>query len=225
MKEATKIWHSVQTLCVEDKNIHEFPHNHPLQEDEDQQDLPLHGYTYMKWPFGKNRTLITRGQNHSFEKITSGAENSEAKIKYSNIYALNQWKFNKPEWKKVDHDKTSVLGGELTDNSNRVAKWALQSLFAGVDNMKIVFVTRQKLSNASKHQIIGSSTLSVPKFMNLIGFKYEEAWNRVKFIIDYFEKVDDGSYILLRDPMKGTIKIYSTEEKKEGEGDDEFITT
>ncbi|CAI2363188.1 unnamed protein product [Moneuplotes crassus] len=219
MKEGTKVLHSTQAIAINPESIEEFDHPHPSQEDEDQQDLPLHGYTYMKWPFGENRTLITRGQLHSFESISAGGD-SEAKIKYTNIYAMNQWKFNKAEWKKVDVDKTAVLGGELTDNSNRVSKWALQSLFAGADNMKIMFVKRQKLSNASKHQILGTSTLSVNKFMNFISFKYEEAWSNVKYIVDYFEEKENGEYLLLRDPMKNLIKVFDVSQN-DGEGEDD----
>lgn len=218
MKEGTKVLHSTQAVSVTSENVHKFERNHPCQEDDDQQDIPLHGYTYMKWPFGKNRTLITRGQMHSYESISTGA-GTEDQIKYTNIYAMNQWKFNKPEWKKVDADKTAILGGELTDNSNRVSKWALQSLFAGVDNMKIMFVTRQKLSSNLKHQIVGASTLSVNKFMNLISFKYDEAWSNVKFIVDHFEEKEDGEYLLVRDPLKNLIKIFNISQEEDGEGE------
>ena len=68
MKEATKVLHTVQNVWVDKSKIHEFELHHPKQEDDDQTDLPLHGYTYMKWPFGSNRTLLTRGQLHGYLK-------------------------------------------------------------------------------------------------------------------------------------------------------------
>ena len=220
MKEGTKILHSVQNVAIDKEgNVQTFEKNHPIQEAEDQQGIPFHGYTYMRWPFGDGRTLITRGQLHSYEDMSGKGD--EDSIKYSNIYAMNQWKFNKPEWDKIDADKAAVLGGELTDNNNRVSKWALQSLFAGADNMKIVFVKRQKLFSNLKQQIIGCSTVSTYKFLNLISFQMESAWSNVKFIADYFSKQEDGEYIIVRDPIKNVLKIFNMEEQ-EGEEDDEF---
>ena len=66
MKEATKVLHTVQNICVDKTKVHTFELPHPKQEDTDQVDIPLQGYTYMKWAFGDNRTLLTRGQVHSF---------------------------------------------------------------------------------------------------------------------------------------------------------------
>ena len=200
--------------------MHSFDHPHPAQEDETQQDIPLHGYTYMQWAFGENRTLITRGQTHSYENLNSNADQTEEEkaqnIKYNNIYAMNQWKFTKSAWNNIDTEKTAVLSQELTDNINRVSKWALQSLLAGADNMKIVFVTRQKLSNNKKHAILGASTISTQKFIDLIGLKFDDAWSNVRYIVDFFERQADGEYLIIRDPIKGCLKIFRMEEQ----GDD-----
>lgn len=105
----------------------------------------------MIWPFGDNRTLITRGQTHSY------IEKANDKIEYTNIYAMNQWRAASAStaWKHVETDKSSILSQELTDNSTRVSKWALQTMFAGADSMKILFVKRQKLAFNKKHMVMG----------------------------------------------------------------------
>jgi translation initiation factor 3 subunit D len=207
---------------VNKDKIHEFELPHPKQEDLEQQDIPLQGYTYMKWPFGKGRTLFTRGQLHSYEdygiaSTVNEAGEKEKSIKYSNIYAMNQWRITKKGWSSIDSDKTAILSQELTDNANRVSKWAFQSMLAGADNMKIVFVTRQKLMNNEKHQILGTSTISTQKFIDLISYKLDECWSNVKYVVDYFEKQEDGEYIIIRDPIKSSLKIY----RKNYEGEDE----
>lgn len=210
----------MQSICVNKNKIHEFECPHPKQEDEEQQDLPLHGYTYMKWPFGKGRTLFTRGQLHSYEDYgmapTVNEEGKEERsIKYTNIYAMNQWKFTKEGWSNIDIDKTAILSQELTDNTNRVSKWALQSMLAGADNMKITFVTRQKIMNNQKHQILGTSTISTQKFIDLISYKLDECWSNVKYIVDFFEKQEDGEYLIIRDPIKGSLKVYKVDNEDE----------
>lgn len=193
-------------------NTHEFEKQHPCQEDEDQQDIPLHGYTYMKWPFGEGRTLLTRSQVHSY------VPKSQDEIEYTNIYALNQWKYVKGAWKEIDSDKTAILSQELTDNANRVSKWAIQSMLAGADSMKIAFVSRQKPTNNKRHAIMGTNTMTTKNFIDLIGFKPENAWNNVKFIVDLFENKEDGEYILIKDPLKNCLKVFSTEEEEEADG-------
>jgi translation initiation factor 3 subunit D len=219
MREGMKVNHSVQAVCVNKDNLHEFEEPHPFAEDEDQQDLPLHGYTYMKWPFGDKRTLYTRGQLHSFEDLGNVDEDGNKKLKYNNIYAINQWKYTKSAWDSIDTSKTSVLSLELTDNARRAIKWALQSYFAGADNMKLTFTTRSKFSNNQKHEIVGCSTMTTQTFFDLVSYKADEAWSTVKYIVDYFEKMDDGEYLLMRDHIKNTIRVYLMEEKEDEEGD------
>jgi translation initiation factor 3 subunit D len=179
----------------------------------------------MKWPFGPNRTLLTRAQLHSYENLSIGGEEDPDNIKYNNIYTMNQWKFIKGNWENIDTDKTSILSVELTDNTNRVAKWAIQSLLAGADKMKIVFATRQKLGSNLKHKILGASSVTTSGFIDLISFKIDEAWAYVKYFVDYFEKKEDGNYILVRDPMKTSIKIFKINgEAGKDNQEDEFNT-
>jgi len=107
----------------------------------------------MLWPFGEKRHLITRGQLHSY------IDKPNDDIEYVNVYAMNQWKTSSTAWKNIETDKTSILSQELTDNANRVSKWAIQSILAGADSMKLVFVTRQKLADNSKHRIVGKNKI------------------------------------------------------------------
>lgn len=72
MKEATRVLHSVQNFCVNKSNVHVFDQLHPKHDELEESELEniLQGYTYMKWAFGDKRTLITRGQVHSY--LTKG---------------------------------------------------------------------------------------------------------------------------------------------------------
>ena len=103
----------------------------------------------MLWPFGQSRNLITRGQLHSFVNKTNDD------IDYVNVYAMNQWKTSTSSWKNIETDRASILSQELSDNSTRVSKWAIQTMLAAADSMKIAFVTRQKLTDNTRHKIIG----------------------------------------------------------------------
>lgn len=43
MEEGTKINHSVQSIIIDSKKIHDFEAFHPSQESKDQQDIPYQG--------------------------------------------------------------------------------------------------------------------------------------------------------------------------------------
>lgn len=81
--------------------------------------------------------------------------------------------------------------------------------------MKFIFVSRFKIKQADKHCILNSMTMNTNKFIDLINFKFDEAWNRVKYVIDYLENKPDGKYILLKDPIKNYLKIFSVDEESE----------
>lgn len=148
-------------------------------------------------------------QNSSFFAV----EDEEPQL--CNIYPISQWRYTDSIWKNIETDKSSIFGQEITDSSNRVAKWAIQSVLAGADIMKFVFVSRFKIKQTDKHCILNSLTMNTNKFIDLINFKFEDAWNRVKYIVDYLEDKPEGDYILIKDPIKNYLKIFSVEKEEE----------
>ena len=81
--------------------------------------------------------------------------------------------------------------------------------------MKFIFVSRFKYKQADKHCILSTSTMNTNKFIDLINFKFEEAWNRVKYVVDYLQDKEDGKYMLLKDPIKNYLKIFKVNDEEE----------
>ena len=87
---------------------------------------------------------------------------SKKKMDYVNFYALNECPSRPPPgapasepWRTVlDSHIGTVITQEIKNNSFKVAKWTAQSILAGVDMMKIGFVSRALPRDRSNHYIL-----------------------------------------------------------------------
>jgi Eukaryotic translation initiation factor 3 subunit 7 (eIF-3) len=57
---------------------------------------------------------------------------------------------------KIDLQHGTVLANELNYNSFKLAKWLVQSILAGADQMKINFVSHASSKNANEHMILAT---------------------------------------------------------------------
>ena len=153
-------------------------------------------------------------------------------------FALNEWDSKLSggvDWRqKIDAQSGAVLATELKNNSAKLAKWTAQSLLAGVDQMKIGYVTRASRTNPYDHSIIGTKFFKPREFATQITLNTNNTWGIVKFFVDKFMAMEDGKYVIVKDPNKPTIRIYSVppntfeddeedeeDEEDEGEGEEE----
>merc|ERR1712061_517340 len=108
------------------------------------------------------------------------------------------------DWRqKVDTQRGAVLANELKNNACKLAKWTVQSILAGADNLKFGYVNM------------------------------DNAWGVVRCILDLIMAQKDGKYLIVKDPNKGILRLYdipdntfeSEEESEESEEDTDAIDT
>ena len=134
---------------------------------------------------------------------------------YLNCYALNEWDSKLAggiEWRqKIDQQKGAVLGTELKNNSCKLAKWTAQSLLSGADQMKFGYVSRASRNNPYEHQILATQFFKPQDFATQIALNTSNVWGIIKMFAELLLKdtVDDGKFVLLRDPNKATVRLYS----------------
>ena len=129
------------------------------------------------------------------------------------LYALNEFDSKAAggvDWRqKLDSQRGAVLATELKNNSNKLAKWTLQAMLAGADLIKLGYVSRTNPKLAENHVIIGTGVYKPREFAPLINLNIGNAWGILKAIIDLCLQLEEGKYLLLKDPNKPVMRFYS----------------
>lgn len=110
---------------------------------------------------------------------------------------------------KIDAQRGAVLATELKNNSCRLARWTAQSLLAGADQMKLGYVSRVSPTNAYEHTILATQFFKPKDFALQINLNLTNVWGIVKMICELLLSKTDGKYVLMKDPNKAILRLYS----------------
>jgi len=117
---------------------------------------------------------------------------------------------NAINWReKIDSQRGAVIATEIKNNSCKLAKWTAQSLLAGADQMKIGFVSRVAKNNAYEHAILATQFSRPKDFAAQITLSEGNMWGIIKMLIDLFQKQPEGKYVLMREPNRPAVRLYS----------------
>jgi len=137
----------------------------------------------------------------------------DKKGQYMTAYALNEWDGKMSggiEWrKKIDYQRGAVLATELKNNACKLAKWSAQSMLAGAEQMKVGYVSRVERGNCYKHEVLATQSFKPEQFAMQINMDRQNMWGIVKMLCELMQKQPDGKYVLLRDPNKAVVRLYS----------------
>lgn len=185
-------------------------------------------YRYRRFTFGDTKgaeespdiKLVVRTELHGTVKKRGGDSGEQ----YMTAFALNEFDANRSStnnnnnnsvvqginWRdKIDSQRGAVLATEIKNNSCKLAKWTAQSMLAGADQMKIGFVSRVTKNNAYEHAIIATQFSRPKDFATQITLNVGNMWGIIKMLIDLFQKQPEGKYVLMREPNKAVVKLYS----------------
>ncbi|XP_064620886.1 eukaryotic translation initiation factor 3 subunit D-like isoform X2 [Lineus longissimus] len=223
--EATFINHnfSQQVLKTgEDTERLSFEHKNPFVQEGDQTQVASVGYKYRKWDIGNGIELVCRCE-HDAVMIGPNGE-----LQFANIKTLNEWDCRYSggvDWRaKLDNQRGAVLATELKNNSCKLSKWTVCALLAGSDQLKFGYVSRYHNRDSANHVILGTQQFKPAEFANQINLNMDNAWGILRCIVDMCMKLDEGKYLILKDPNKPVVRIYnipdSTFESDEDESDE-----
>lgn len=147
-------------------------------------------------------------------------------LQYLSIKALNEWDSkaaNGVEWRqKLDTQRGAVLANELRNNACKLAKWTVQALLAGSDQIKFGYVSRAHVRDSSRHVILGTQQFKPQEFATQINLSMDNAWGILRCIIDICMKQKDGKYLIMKDPNKPMLRLYDIPDNTfETEGSEE----
>lgn len=214
---------SQQILKSSGSNRKEFDLPNPFYDDEDVDGMQPASvaYRYRRFDLGGDVQIVCRTELHGIVKKNK-LDSSEVVDQYLTAFALNEYfdstkdtKSNTPaagmiNWReKLDSQRGAVVGSELKNNAFKIAKWTAQSILSGADQMKIGFVSRAIPKNAHDHQILGTQFYRPKDFAQQITLNEGNMWGIMRMFINLFNDQPEGKYVIMRDPNKAQLKIYS----------------
>lgn len=126
-----------------------------------------------------------------------------------------------PDWRtKLDSQRGAVVATEMKNNSCKLAKWAVQSILAGADLMKIGYVlyvssvflatnclvfryvSRSNPRDAARHVILSTASMRPTDFAAQLNVSLNNGWGIVRTVADLCMKMPEGKYVLVKDPNK-----------------------
>jgi translation initiation factor 3 subunit D len=74
------------------------------------------------------------------------------------------------------------------------------------------FVSRANPKNNNDHVILGVLSHKPRDFANQMALNLNNGWGIVRTIVDMCLKMEEGKYVLVKDPNKSILRLYSVPE-------------
>ncbi|XP_063933799.1 eukaryotic translation initiation factor 3 subunit D-like [Zophobas morio] len=191
--------HFAQQILLKEKDVVKFKPNPFIEEGEKAGSVC---YRYRKWDIGGGNTLVARTEIEGLMKSSTGEP------LYLTIKALNEYK-SSAEWRQqLDSQPGAVLSAELKKNTCKLARWAMGSLLAGTQLIKLGYVSRVQCRDNSKHVIMGLQTYKPSEFADQIHFHIPNCWGILRSLVDLLLSYSEGRYLILKDPNAQQLQIY-----------------
>eukprot|EP00276_Gloeochaete_wittrockiana_P015783 CAMPEP_0184349412 /NCGR_PEP_ID=MMETSP1089-20130417/32503_1 /TAXON_ID=38269 ORGANISM="Gloeochaete wittrockiana, Strain SAG46.84" /NCGR_SAMPLE_ID=MMETSP1089 /ASSEMBLY_ACC=CAM_ASM_000445 /LENGTH=559 /DNA_ID=CAMNT_0026681583 /DNA_START=22 /DNA_END=1701 /DNA_ORIENTATION=+ len=188
-----------------------FPleHTNPFvnPQDDDPSAVPAaQGFRYRRFVIDEEIDLVVRCQ------IDSVAEDSEGNVQYLVAHAINEFdpKFNGMDWRqKLDSQRAGVLATELRNNSFKLALFCARAFISGADSLLLGFVARQSPKDPKMHSVLGVQKYKPDEFATQINWSINNGWGIIKALVENCMELPEGKYLLLKEPSKPLIRVYS----------------
>ncbi|KAJ2602523.1 hypothetical protein H4R99_002675 [Coemansia sp. RSA 1722] len=136
------------------------------------------------------------------------------------------------DWRsRLDTQRGAIMATEMINNAGKLSRWAFQALLSGADQMKIGYIVRSNPRDSSRHTVLGFQSYRPLEFIANLGLSEYNAWGIVKALVDLCLDLEEGRYVIMRDPNNPLIRIYSVpagtfdetneKPKEEADNDDE----
>merc|ERR1711907_464348 len=204
-QEATCINQNItQQLMHKNAEPTTFDEPHPFVSDDEV--AAAVAYRYRKFEVG-GYTFVVRAE---VDGITQDKTGKDA---YINVRALNEYDSrlsSAGDWRnKLDSQKGAVLAAELKNNSAKLARWTAQSVLADAGIIKLGFVSRVHPRDQYNHTILNMQSFKTTEMIQQTNLNMENGWGIVKAFVDLIIRQEDGKFVILKDPNKSLLRIYT----------------
>ncbi|KAG6999229.1 hypothetical protein G7Y79_00036g071850 [Physcia stellaris] len=231
--EATFINHNFanQTVMESETSKFELPHENPFYNPaEETEPLASKAYKYRRFDLSLEKDedplhLIVRTEIDAVMKNNVSGEDQFLTVKALNEFdAKAQGSGGALDWRtKLTSQRGAVMATEMKNNGCKLARWTTQSILAKADIMKLGFVSRASPKSNDRHVVLGVMGYDPRKFAEQMGLNLANGWGIVRTIVDMCRSMEEGKYVLVKDPNKTLLRLYkvpmSTFEDVEEDGE------
>ncbi|CAK7350576.1 unnamed protein product [Dovyalis caffra] len=191
-----------QQVLIRDGNKVTFDEPNPFANEGEE--VASVAYRYRRWKLADDMHLVARCEVQSVVEVNK-------RRSFLTLNALNEFdsKYSGVDWRqKLETQRGAVLATELKNNANKLAKWTAQALLANADMMKLGYVSRVHPRDHFNHVILAVVGYKPRDFATQINLNTSNMWGIVKSIVDLCMKLNEGKYVLVKDPSKPQVRIY-----------------
>lgn len=147
-------------------------------------------------------------------EVDAAFEGKDGKKAFVTIKALNEFDpaVSGVNWRqKLDSQRAAVLANELKNNRNKLARWTCQAIIAGVDYLKMGYVSRAHAKDNVRHFVLGTQLMRPADFANQIELKTENMWGIAKAVVQKLftlQTDNECKFLLLKDPNHPKVNVY-----------------
>ncbi|KAK9817128.1 hypothetical protein WJX72_009970 [[Myrmecia] bisecta] len=172
------------------------------------EELAAVAYRYRKFSIADDIDLVVRCE-------LDGVMPYKGQDQLLSIKSLNEFdpKITNVDWRqKIENQRGAVLATELKNNANKLAKWTAAALVAGADMIKLGYVSRAHPKDNYNHVILSTQVCKPKDFASQINLNMDNCWGIVRALVDVCLKLDEGKYLLVKDPNKQLMRLYEVPE-------------
>ncbi|KAK1326437.1 Eukaryotic translation initiation factor 3 subunit D [Acorus calamus] len=191
-----------QQVLVRDRTKVTFDEPNPFASEGEE--VASVAYRYRRWKLDDDLYLVSRCEVHA-------VLDNKGQRSFLTLNALNEFdpKYTGVDWRqKLETQRGAVLATELKNNANKLAKWTAQAMLGGADMMKIGYVSRVHPRDHFNHAILSVVGYKPREFAAQINLNPANMWGIVKSMVDLCMKLNEGKYVIVKDPAKPQVRIY-----------------
>mmetsp|Transcript_21867 Transcript_21867/g.30909 ORF Transcript_21867/g.30909 Transcript_21867/m.30909 type:complete len:527 (-) Transcript_21867:65-1645(-) len=208
-REATLINHNFsQQILMKDETGVQFKEGNPFASAvEKGSELASVAYRYRKWEFEGIKLVARCSLNGVCKRKGESADNA-----FLVVRALNEFDSKlsgNVDWRqKLESQTGSVLATEMKNNTNKIARWTAETVLSGADEFRLGFVSRVNTKDSFRHSVLMTKRYDPKTFAQSVNIKVSQLWGVLRHILTSLRKMEDGHYLLMKDPNKTELQVY-----------------
>jgi translation initiation factor 3 subunit D len=202
-KEATFLNYSFsQQVLLKDGEKLELENPNPFLSTPEEKVASV-GYRYCKFDMGDGIQVVVRTEVDGYK--SKAGQTCMLMLKSLNEYDLKvtgSWR------KKLETQKASAFATELKNNLNKLTKWLIQAKLADVGAIKLGYISRVNPKDQYNHTLLTITEHTPEEFQKELSIDWELLWGVLKKVVETLNSMEDGTYILYREPNKKQLLVY-----------------